>query len=77
MILHREAERIFAQANLLDDAIMHRPSLHVQIVPEPINRLMMGAVNFWKAVRSVTCAAQCLNVAMLLLREIVALDVQL
>src|SRR5439155_22370780 len=46
VILHREPEWIFLQANLLDDAIVSRPGFHFQVIAQPIDCLVMGAVHF-------------------------------
>ena len=77
MILHSEAEWIFPQPNLLHDAIVSAPSFCFQIVAQPFDRLVMGAVDFAKTMRRAVRAAQWLNVAMTLFGQIVPFDVEL
>src|ERR1700730_328060 len=77
VILHSERERIFAQANLLNNAIVRGPGFHFQILAQAIDCLVMRAVHFWKTVRCAARTAQWLNIAFTLMRQVVAFDIEL
>ena len=77
MILHCEPERIFPQAHLLNNSIVRGPGFHFQIVAQLIDCLVMCAVHFFETMRGAPRTAQRLNVAMLLLGQIMSSDVEL
>ena len=71
MILDRERKRIIAQPHLLDDVVGLAPGLHFEAVPEPIDGLVMGAVDAIEAMRGRAIGAQWLNVVSLHFRRVV------
>src|SRR5215510_11911722 len=56
---------------------MCSPCLHFQVVAQLIDRLVMRAVYFGKTMRHPTRASQRLNIAMLLVGQIMSLNVEL
>ena len=77
MILHSECEGIVAQSYLLDDVVGCAPRLHFKTSAHFIDRLMMRAIYFFKAMTRAAIRSQWLDVVRLLLRQIMAGDVEM
>src|SRR6266403_1388048 len=77
MILHSESEGIVAQSYLLDDVIGCAPRLHFETGAQFIDCLMMRAIHFFKAMTRAAIRSQRLDVMRLLLRQVMAGDVEM
>ncbi len=77
MVLHSESKRIIAQSYLLDDVIGCTPGLNFQTFPESIDRLMMGAIHFFKTMARFAIRSERLDIVRLLIRQVMASDVEM
>jgi len=77
MILHSECEGIVAQSYLLDDVVGCAPRLHFKTSAHFIDRLMMRAIYFFKAMTRAAIRSQRLDVVRLLLGQVMAGDVEM
>src|SRR5881392_2708768 len=77
MVLHSESEGIVAQSYLLDDVIGCARRLHFKTNAQFIDRLMMRAIHFFKAMTRAAIRSQRLDVVRLLLRQVMAGNVEM
>ena len=71
MILHRQGERMVPQPHLLDDVIGCAPGLDLQALTEPVERLVMRAVDELEAMLRRAVSPQRLDVVLLHLGRVV------
>ena len=77
MVLHSECEGVVAQSYLLDDVVGFAPRLHFKTSAQFIDRLMMRTIHFFKAITRAAIRSQWLDVVRLLLRQVMAGDVEM
>ena len=77
MVLHSESEGILAQSYLLDDVIGCAPRFYFETGAQFIDCLMMRAIHFFKAMTRPPIGPQRLDVACLLIRQVMASDVEM
>src|SRR6266446_948826 len=77
MVLHSESEGIVAQFYLLDDVIGCAPRFHFETGAQFVDRLVMRAIHFFKAMTRPVIRSQRLDIMRLLLRQVMASDVEM
>src|SRR5207248_8399124 len=77
MVLHSESEGIVTQSYLLDDVIGCAPRFHFETGAQFIDCLMMRAIHFFKTMARFAIGSERLDVACLLIRQVMASDVEM
>src|SRR5438477_2773066 len=77
MVLHSESEGIIAQFYLLDDVVGCAPGFDFKTGAQFIDRLMMGAIYFFKTMSRFAIGSEPLDVARLLIRQVMAGNVEM
>src|SRR5205814_7039210 len=77
MVLDSESKRIIAQSYLLDDVVGCTPGFNFQTFAESIDRLMMGAIHFFKTMARFAIRSKRLNIVRLLIRQVMARDIEM
>src|SRR5438874_12470610 len=77
MVLDAKGKWIIAETDLLDDVVGCAPALDFETGPEPINRLMVRAVHFFKLVGRFGVGTQRLNIVIFLFGKFVTRNVEL
>src|SRR5439155_11432136 len=76
MILHGKRKWIIAQPHLFDDVIRGAPGFHFEIVAQPVDRLMVRAVDLFKPVRCSRVDAQGLDIVSTHFRTAMARNIE-
>ena len=77
MVLHSESEGIIAQFYLLDDVVGCAPGFDFKTGAQFIDRLMMGAIYFFKSMARFAIGSEPLDVVRLLIRQVMAGNVEM
>ena len=77
MVLDSESKEIIAQSYLFDDVVGCAPGFNFQTCAESINRLMMGAIHFFKTMARFAIGSERLDIVRLLIRQVMASDVEM
>ena len=77
MVLYPESEGIIAQFYLLDDVVGCAPGFDFKTGAQFIDRLMMGAIYFFKTMARFAIGSEPLNVVRLLIWQVMAGNVEM